>query len=351
VKVVVYDAGTKDISYGAYYDNSGMSAYGANRYAVNVRIPGRLLKGDDLDGVAMHSNGMDYQQVGYELPVVPLASRFQVWGSQMRYQVGSGVHGYVRQVGATMSRLIYGNANVSLLGWLEYADKRQWDWLANDTSTGDKGVTSWRLGLTGNRLLSNGDSLLATAGVRYGQLDLSRLPAVLVQDAASAQTQGEFVTMDWRLAWSGLLSRSSQVDFRAAARGQFASKNLDTGEKFILGGPSGVRAYGSVEGMGDSGQIINLEAGYLLAPRVRGSIFYDAGWITRYHTAWETGTTPNRYGLQGWGIGISTSWRTLDARLTWAQQIGTNSGLNAQGQDSEGLTRRDRLWATLSWRI
>ena len=42
-------------------------------------------------------------------------------------------------------------------------------------------------------------------------------------------------------------------------QGQFASKNLDSSEKFSLGGPNGVRAYPSPESPSDSGLILTWE--------------------------------------------------------------------------------------------
>ena len=45
-------------------------------------------------------------------------------------------------------------------------------------------------------------------------------------------------------------------------RGQWTNNNLDSSEKFSLGGPYGVRAYATAEAMGDRGWLGSVELRY-----------------------------------------------------------------------------------------
>jgi hemolysin activation/secretion protein len=61
--------------------------------------------------------------------------------------------------------------------------------------------------------------------------------------------------------------------------GQLTDHNLDSSQKFYLGGPTGVRAYPSSEGSGSEGYLLNLELKKDLPFNLTGSIFYDEGYV------------------------------------------------------------------------
>lgn len=140
--------------------------------------------------------------------------------------------------------------------------------------------------------------------------------------------------------------------------GQSASKNLDSSEKFILGGPNGVRAYPGSEGSGDSGWLANVEARYDLPGTALGSLqliaFYDTGSIKLHDDtkdiAIATYTQQNVYRLSGWGLGLNLSKTgSYSLRLAWAQKIGDNPGRSENGLDANGYADRSRAWLQATW--
>jgi hypothetical protein len=62
--------------------------------------------------------------------------------------------------------------------------------------------------------------------------------------------------------------------------GQTASKNLDSSEKFSLGGINGVRAYPQGEASGDEGYRGTVELRHNVMPNVQATVFYDWGKVT-----------------------------------------------------------------------
>jgi len=102
--------------------------------------------------------------------------------------------------------------------------------------------------------------------------------------------------------------------------GQRASKNLDSSEKFGLGGPNAVRAYGPGEASADDGQLLTLAYRYSLAPTgstLTGRVFHDNASGNFNHQP-LAGTQNNRVSLNGSGIGLNWNRGDYDLGLTAA---------------------------------
>ncbi|HEX5394613.1 MAG TPA: ShlB/FhaC/HecB family hemolysin secretion/activation protein, partial [Rhodocyclaceae bacterium] len=125
-------------------------------------------------------------------------------------------------------------------------------------------------------------------------------------------------------------------------------------EKFLLGGPNGVRAYPGAEGSGDNGWLFNLELRYdVLGGTDWGQLqfigFYDLGHIELHKDtkgiAITGATGKNAYDLAGWGLGMNLSKTGSHAlRLIWAQKLGSNPGRTAAGMDADGANDNSRVW-------
>ena len=111
--------------------------------------------------------------------------------------------------------------------------------------------------------------------------------------------------------------------------GQWAQKNLDSGQKFSVGGANSVRAYRSGVLSGDIGVFGSLELRYALPlpPDLQPtgnwqvSAFFDGA---KLHTNKNSvGTGSNKASLSGAGLGLNwqgpQQWRT---RITYARSLG-----------------------------
>ena len=129
------------------------------------------------------------------------------------------------------------------------------------------------------------------------------------------------------------------------ARGQIASKNLDSYHKMSLGGPSAVRAYAPGEAAGDRAVIGTAELRYLYPFELFGSPtsarlsgFYDLGWsqinttpLISQSNASNT-TTRGGYGIQldlYWAenIGVQMYWAHIDNSYRQSEIDGKRSRL------------------------
>ncbi|HDL6963838.1 TPA: ShlB/FhaC/HecB family hemolysin secretion/activation protein [Yersinia enterocolitica] len=127
--------------------------------------------------------------------------------------------------------------------------------------------------------------------------------------------------------------------------GQMASKNLDSSQKLLLGGPLAVRAYGIGEGAVDKGTLFTTELRTRWHPplldwagagnQITVAAFFDQGWGSYFRQPIE-GLTGNNINLSGFGAYITLS-RPADyfLNLTWAHRT---------GQAATSQPDNDQLW-------
>ena len=120
--------------------------------------------------------------------------------------------------------------------------------------------------------------------VSFGRLNLDGLAADRAADDASARTHGSYTKTAYSAARLQKLGEATSL--YAAFSGQAASKNLDSSEKFILGGPFGVRAYPTGEAVGDEGLLLNLELRHDVQPGLQLAAFVDHGEVRLHKNEW-----------------------------------------------------------------
>jgi hemolysin activation/secretion protein len=335
----------------AQIDNHGLRTYGEERYTMGVSVAGSIRPGDQLDALLIHSARMDYGSLNYDLPLQQLGARLNVSGALVGYRVPSaGQKGRTSLLGAGLSFPLHVGERSVRMAYLSVQHREQTDRLHVFGRIADKTATSLQAKLDFRYFPEPSQTLYFTPAWTVGYLDLSGLASAQAQDQASARTQGHYAKFEWDAGWSMLFGEVDRFDARVDVKGQMASKNLDQSEKFSLGGPVGLRAFGPAEGLGDHGVLANAELGYRPVQGLRVFAFYGMGRIHRYDTPWAVEPVPDRYSLRAAGVGLSLSFKALIASLTYARSINGNPGRSPGGLDSEGLRRDDRLWLSLTLR-
>ena len=183
-------------------------------------------------------------------------------------------------------------------------------------------------------------------GLSYGDLiftsgDLYLNGAQKAADASSARTAGSFQKLNIdvvRLQATAV----SNLSLYGRLSAQWASKNLNSSEKFGLGGPNGVRAYPVGEGFGDEGGFVQMEVRYRVN-HVTPYVFYDVGRIKINVNPWTTGT--NYRTLAGAGLGLRYAYKafSVDGLLAWRTHGGAPT--------SDTRNRNPRVWLATGWRF
>ncbi len=350
-------------------DNFGNRYTGRERSLANFNINDLTGYGDQItlsgidagDPVFATNNGnMWLWQAGWQAPIGYTGLRAGLDYSSLGYRVGQefsdlDLHGSARTWTLNAIYPMIRGRKYSLYGSMVFMHRNLFDATALAVSD-NKRVNEATLGLQGDAVdtLFGGGYMAYGLGVTYGDLGLGDDPDDLATDRQTANTDGHF----WKLDLNAMRLQNIGKGFSLylAASGQYADKNLDSSEQFILGGPTGMRAYPVGEASGDDGLLGNVELRKDLpgAVPVIGHIqvraFYDYGWIRLHKAAW-TGWNAGDPGLDnsyvlsdaGAGINIGMAGKYL-FKAFWAAKIGSNPGESAQGFDSDGQKLSSRLW-------
>ena len=187
----------------------------------------------------------------------------------------------------------------------------------------------------------------------FGELDLSGLTSDFNSDQASsgAKTHGNFNKSYFQFL--RLQRIVDDLDLQVFAAAQFSNKNLDSSEKFTLGGISGIRAYPSGEASGDEGKKISYDLKYDLSKYsfinktdTIVTVFYDYGNIKQYYNTLGINlTTPNKYSLKGWGVSLDLiNLGKFGLKIGWADSLSGNPGRTSSGNNSDGKDNSSRYW-------
>jgi len=337
-------------------DNTGSYGTGSDRITAMVNFNNFLNPGGGLITQLAQTDGSSYGRLGLSQPVGYEGWRWSASASRLDYKVvnlpvevrGSGNSDtYGAELTYPLVRARNRNLYVNVA-----ADEKQfnnYDPLGLLASNYSSRVYS--LSLQGNRetdWVGLSGALTGNLTAYSGFLDLrgSRNEDTQAKDANPA---GNFSKLRWSLSQEQSLS--SSVSLYGSFSGQWASKNLDSSEKFTLGGASGVRAYGSGEAAGSQGQLLNLEMRWRWSPALSFTAFHDIGWIrTNISNSYPGAPELNEYSLSGSGLALN--WLvvdTLSIRATWARREGQNPKPNdVTGRDQDGTLVKDRIWVTVS---
>lgn len=173
-------------------------------------------------------------------------------------------------------------------------------------------------------------SLSAAMTLYHGRLTIGG--TALAQDQAGLQTDGSFSKAGYDL-WR-LQSISGPISVFVHVQGQYARKNLDSSEKFDLGGPTAVRAYAVGEATLDDAQYASLElraTKSYVGGTVVWSAFHDHGW-GQFNVTPLAGGASNRVVLYANGVGVQ--W-------TRGNSFGVNASLAVRGPPLSILTGTD----------
>ena len=334
-------------------DNQGARSTGKDKLSASGSLDNPLGIGDQAQLYANASQGSDYLKLGYSLPFGRDGLRAGIGASAMKYHlVGdfavSKSKGDAQTLGlnASYPLLRSGTRNVALA---LAADRKDYHNEANQVSTSQKKIDALVVALSGDGLdgLGQGGMTLWGLNLAAGRVDLAGNAANATADQNGARTGGSYTKLGYSL--SRLQRASDEATLWASFNGQRAGKNLDSSEKLSLGGPSGVRAYPVIEGIGDDGFVGTLEARYSVLPELQLTALYDFGSVRQSHDTSYTGAPlANKVTLRGAGLGMGWSQPgKYSLRAVWARRIGANPLQNPlSGKDSDGSLDLNRVWLT-----
>jgi hemolysin activation/secretion protein len=331
-------------------DNAGSRSTGSDRATLYAALNSPLRMGDQVTTYLIHTQGNDYARLGGTLPVGGDGWRVGLNASQLNYRLvsrefsGLNAQGDSSSAGIEASYPVIRTRTRNLNFQFGYDNKNFTNRSGGAITTQYK-VGALTLGLNANLFdaLGGGGANLASLAWTGGRVDLSGSPNEQ-SDAATTRTAGAFSKLRYSLSRQQVVSDELSAYF--ALSGQFASKNLDSSEKFYLGGASGVRAFPINEAGGSEGTLATLELRRQLPKGFSLAAFYDTGSVRINRSNGYAGAPVlNSYSLSGYGLALA--WRALNGssvKLSWAHRDNENPNLTATGNDQDGSHTVGRLW-------
>jgi len=339
-----------------YGDNQGNRYVGTWRGSAMVFVNDPLQYGDKLTLLLTEASGLAQGRVGYSFPFAYDGLRVNITYTGMRYELGGTFasllyKGNSNSIDAGLSYPLLRTRNANFTASVSYGFRGLVD-NQGENNIHDKKINNATVMINGDCYdkLFSGGSLSYNAGITTGSL---REASVLTaEDARINGTRGSYTRINAGVARLQRLSK--RLNLNLSGNAQMAVGNLDSSEKFSLGGPNGVRAYPISEASGDKGQLLSAEIRYALPlAATMGNLqligFYDGGHITinndRYAGDISNATGSNDYWLLGAGAGINYSYsERISIRATLAHVIGDNAGRSFAGNNSDGLNDKSRFW-------
>lgn len=339
-------------------DNRGARASGTAQVngVVSLANPTGLFDAASL--LVNASRGTEFVRLDYSLAAGNSGLRIGANASALNYDLVQSAfralqaNGTARTAGLSAAYPIFRHAERSLAWNASFDSKRLRDLtVAGETSNRSVRVASTGLAGFANDAVFGGGSNQYELSVSAGKSDQHNA-AALAADAVTRQVQGSYSKFNYGLRRLQLLSGNWSLS--AALRGQLASKNLDSTERFVLGGPSGVRAYPVGEAAADEGWLLALGLGWRASDSVTASLFVDTGGVTLNDKLWANWNAANpqlqnSYRLSGAGVGVD--WRFASegtASLAIARPLGSNPGRDVNGRNVDGGTNGTRAWVSVN---
>lgn len=334
------------------YDNNGSLSTGPSRFLANAYLNSPTGRGDLMEVNLLHSDGSDYGRLRYSLPVGHQGLRLGGNISRFDYRLVSGDFKALDAKGGSGGwgldaryPLLRSRAR-NLFAAVSYADNVFTN-KANGAVVTQYGVKAWDFNLLGDfyDTFNGGGANVLGLTLTAGDLNLGRSPSQ-AQDAATVRTAGSFVKLRYFLSRQQAIT--PDLALYLSWSGQRAGKNLDSSQKFYLGGADGVRAYPFLEGGGAEGDLINIELRKRLMENVTVAGFYDRGRV-RHNVDNNFSGAPllNHYSLEG--VGAFVSWSgpaNINVKATYAHRLGRNPSPTAFGTDQDGSLTTDRIWVS-----
>lgn len=333
-----------------WVDNYGNYYTGTNRINAMGNIDNLSGMGDQLNLMASVTSGLNYGRLGYQAPLGYTGLTINPYMSHLNYKLGedfanSGFEGTATTVGAELRYPIIRSRSSNLNIQTSFEYRTQED--DRGELTIEKRFNTVQVALQGNQtdLRSGGGVTQYKLGLKRGSFqENSNIPELFPTKNMTYSLMTANISRLQNLLprWNGFVAVDSQ----------FApSRNLDSSEKFSLGGINSVRAYPSGESSGDMGFKVTVEARYELSnPGNLGGdwqlqLFIDHGSVSRNKDGLDD-NLPNRNDLTGAGVGFSWSEpNSYSVKASYAVKINDkpfdrrDSGLDSENKDNDG-----RFW-------
>ena len=344
------------------FDNFGSHYTGEGRLGTTVYFNSPTRRGDQITLRAVTSGSdSNYLFLDYSVPVTGSGLRIGLNADYLDYELGKQYRRLEYGGDAASARLFASypfvrSRHINLNGRLEYAYLTMKDEDNSGYLEAERRLNTMTASIDGDHdadAWANGISYFG-AGVTAGSVDVRGGDVFKAFDSENLGTDGSFARANIEI--SRLQHIGANWSAYGGLAGQWASGNLDSSQKFYIGGPFSVPGYPTGEASGDHGAHlhVDLRHDFLNTPwggDFQASVFYTTGWVRLFEDTWEgwQGDNPiieNDITLSSWGFSLSQTWESgLIVRASVGRQLGSNEGRDPlTGNASDDSDSDYRAW-------
>lgn len=324
-------------------NNHGMESTGKNRTGVFLNMNSPLKRGDRLNANWVRSENGDLASyaLNYDLPIGAQGLHLNAGTSLSQYSLGDNfaslqASGTVRAYHVGTSYSVLRSRDTNLVFKLDAAHNDLQDNFKASGQFLDKFSNVITAGANLDWLDEwlGGGSNRAEVALTGGKLNLGA--AALAQDINA--TDGRYGKALLILQRDQTITTS--VMLQAQALHQIALKNLDSSEKFSIGGPTTLPGYASGEASGDEGTLLKLKLNWRVRNDTALGIFADYAHINLAHD--PLAGTDNKHHFSDGGLSLDwqgTQGLTASMLVAWAGSEKPNPADND----------RPRFWANVGY--
>lgn len=334
-KLVVEIKDDRELTSQFSWDHYGNRYTGPDRGNLRLNFNNVTGRGDMAHIGGYNSGGLTNYNLGYLMPVGNRGAAVGANFSRLHYGL-EGDFASLNAGGSLETKGLYATYPLirsrtrNLYALLEYDQREIDDHIDQYKSFTDKHTDTWTLSLMGDsqdKHHGGGTSSYALSVTR-GRLgiDGGKDPygdSVQDNDNDGLKTAGSYTKV--HLDFKRLQYLQDHLNLYLSLSGQLASKNLDSSEKFYLGGANGVRAYPQGEASGDQGYLFTGELRWDAMPKVQLAAYIDIGRVSINKNPLPDAGDNSRT-LSGMGVGvILNSRKDYTARLDYAWKLGSET--------------------------
>jgi hemolysin activation/secretion protein len=304
-------------------NNYGLDQFGREQVLGNVRIAG-FTPLSELSLTTQQSRGVGYYRADYFAPIVGTGMRWNTYVSQVRSEA-KDVKGLSSEVGAGLSKLLSTDRSGRWLASSEVSKRQTQNWASGVENT-NRIDHQLRLKVRAESSKGWVDNFNNEVSLVAGTMNLDRNATDKTDDATGLKIAGSYQKVEMNGGLSHALGNDGVYTGSVRWKAQAAAKNLDTYNRISLGGVNGIRAYTSLDGVGDQGAQMSFDIIHQVVPDVYGGLFYDIGMVRNSRYPLAAATDTGFYTLQGVGWQVGGKIEDVNWSLSMAHAIGKNPG-------------------------
>lgn len=297
-------------------DNQGNKYTGRYRLAAGTKVNNLTGWGDELKLDLLSSNQANLKnaRIDYSSLIDGYSTRFGVTANYLHYKLGGNFkslqsQGHSHNLGAYLLHPTIRTPNFRLSTKVSFNHQNLTDAQQAVTVKQKRKINSLTVGIDGSWNLIKDGTTYFSLSTLFGNL-ANQTSEKQHNAVENFQPQSHFTVYNYRLSHEQILPKS--FAFNIGINGQFADKTLESSQKMLLGGLSGVRGHQAGAASVDEGHVIQTEFKHYLPVFSQSvlvsSLFYDYGFGKSYkHSQFLAKGVKNSVKLQSVGAGLSLS--------------------------------------------